>query len=180
MFLKILNSYYYASYKDFALSLFPSWKYGMGVSAVSSSAVIAWFASVLGVTPLIVGAMIIVLAVETVTGVKASRKLGKGFESTKFSRCVLKLFVWISLLFALHSFAVDMLHFDGFVYLAASWMFSCFHALMMVYFCIENVTSVLENLAVIDGHNKDEYINAIKDIFSEFVNLLKNNLTRRK
>lgn len=180
MILKFLNSYNYASYKDFVLSLFPSWKYGMGAGAVSSSAIITWFADVMGVTPLIVGVMLLVIFVETVSGLYASHKLNITFESLKFSRCVLKLFIWVVLLFALHAFAKDMALYQGWVYSVAAWMLSTFHALMMVYFCVENTTSILENLAVIDGKDKATYINAMRDMFTEAINFLKNNINRKR
>jgi len=176
--IRIISAYGFDSFKSLALSLFPSFKYGSQTPAITISATTAVVAQVLGFSPLIVAVMLVAVVVETYTGITASRKKGEHFESWKFSRCIFKLGVWVALFFIMHSFALEMGNFDGIPYRVAEWVFNAFHILLMVYFCIENATSILENLAVIDGKPKTEYIEAMLSLWKVLVENLKNIKTK--
>ena len=95
--------------------------------------------------------MFIIVIVETVTGIKASKKKGISFESFRFSRCIIKVFVWAFLFFMFHSFAADLDSKEGWVFAIGGVLIDVLHVTTMVYFCIEYGTSILENLAVLDG-----------------------------
>lgn len=174
MITKFLASYGFSSVKDFLLSLFPSFKYGFQSWTLSFSAVMAVISELLGCSPVIILVMFLSVIVETVTGIRASRKLGQPFESFKFSRCVLKVFIWVFLLYMFHSFSIDM-HDKAanWIYLIGEFAFDILHVTTMFYFVIEYSTSILENLAVLDGKPKEALVMAVSDLFSSVVDRFK-------
>ena len=50
---------------------------------------------------------------------------------------------------------------DSFIMLLATLFFSIVKVFVMTWFCVEHVTSILENLAVIDGKPKDTLIRQV-------------------
>lgn len=176
MLCKFLNSYGFDGLSQLVESMVPSSRYGMSAASVAASVGIGAVTSWLGISPLIVMAMFMVVLVEMVTGVRASKRKGHSFESFRFSRGILKICVWCIIFFVFHAFAVEMGRFDGWVYMIAASMFEILHASAMVWFVIENTTSILENQAVIDGKPKTEYIEAIKAMWSRFIDVLKGKL----
>lgn len=179
MITKFLASYGFSSFKDFLLSLFPSFKYGIQSWTLTFSAVMAVISELLGCSPVIVLVMFFSVIVETVTGIRASRKLGQPFESFKFSRCVLKVFIWVFLLYMFHSFAMDMHDkADNWIYLIGEFVFDVLHVTTMFYFVIEYSTSILENLAVLDGKPKEALVMAVSDVFTSVVDRFKSLLKK--
>lgn len=170
---RFLVTYDFDGIKGFLLSLFPSFKYGTQLPAFSLSLFIGIVSEFLGVSPIIVVVMFMAVVVETVTGRKASKKRGESFESLKFSRCVIKVFVWCFLFFMFHSFSKDMQMHDGWVFLLGVIFFDVIHVATMVYFCIEYGTSILENLAVLDGKPKEALIVAMSDVWNSLINKFK-------
>jgi hypothetical protein len=59
------------------------------------------------------------------------------------------------------------------VWMATGWLFDLITVILMVCFVVENTTSVLENLAVIDGKDKSYFIDlimqAVKVTFSKLL-----------
>ena len=53
-------------------------------------------------------------------------------------------------------------------------VFDILHLATMIYFCIEYTTSILDNLAVLDGKPKATFINAIGILFTSLIDKLKN------
>ena len=169
MITKFLSSYGFNSVHDLLLSLSPSLKYGQGTQAVGVSAVVAIFAEFMGFTPLIVIAMFLAVVVESVTGVRASSKQGQPFESWKFSRCVLKVFIWVALFFMFNTFKVDAEMRHGILWSCAATIYTLMQITTMVYFVVEYATSIAENLAILDGKPKDAYVKGIKNMFVNIV-----------
>lgn len=170
---RFFNTYGFEGFKGFALSLFPSFKYGNQTAVISVSTVLAVIGQWLGVSPFIVLVMFIAVLVETYTGIRASKKRGISFESFRFSRCIIKVFVWVFLFFMFHSFASDLNDKSGWVFLLGGIFFDILHLATMIYFCIEYATSILENLAVLDGKPKETFINAIGSLFGSLIDKLK-------
>ena len=156
----------------FCLSLFPSFKYGTQTSSLTASAVLGAVSEFLGLTPVLVVVMFLAVLVETLTGTKASLKRGEPFESWKFSRCVLKVMVWVFLLFMFHQFSRELGGRIGWVFAMGGVMFQVIQVMTMVYFCIEYATSILENLAVLDGKPKTVYVERLKVFFCGFMDYL--------
>lgn len=171
---RFFSTYGFDGIKGFALSLFPSFKYGNQATVLSISTVLAIVGQWLGVSPAIVLVMFIAVLVETFTGIRASKKQGIDFESFRFSRCIVKVFIWVFLFFMFHSFAADLGNKSGWVFLLGGVFFDILHLATMIYFCIEYATSILENLAVLDGKPKETFINAIGSLFSSLIDKLKN------
>ncbi len=172
---RLLATYGFVGIQDFLLSLFPSFKYGVQGYTLSLSAVVAVVSELLGMSPMLVLVMLVAVIVETTTGISASKKMGGHFESFKFSRCVFKVFVWVLLFFIFHCFAQDMAHHENsWIYQCGVWIFDVLHVTTMVYFVIEYVTSILENLAVLDGKPKEALVVALTDLFDSMLNRFKN------
>ena len=98
-----------------------------------------------GLSVVTMGAFICLLSIELITGIVASRIKGKKIQSKKFGRFGLKLFVWISLFFIVHSLQRQ---YEG---EAIGYFYGWLHAFIVGYVTMEYVISVLENLAVISG-----------------------------
>jgi hypothetical protein len=149
--------------------MFPSFKYGLGAQALSVSAIVGVISEWLGFSPALVVVMFLTVIIETVTGIRASTKLGQHFESFKFSRCIIKVAIWCFLFFFFHAFSKDMARHTGAVYSAGVWFFDIVNVTTMAYFVIEYGTSILENLSVIDGKPKETLINTLRGYWLLFV-----------
>lgn len=170
----LLLSYGFASGREFLLSIFPSFKYGTSSISIPISFVFGLVSTWLGISPCIVLVMFAAVLVETVTGIRASKKQGEPFESFKFSRCVIKVALWVFLFFMFHQFALDAEAKAGhWVWALSGFLFDVLHATTMVYFVVEYGTSILENLAVLDGKPKESLIIAITDSFKSIVSNFK-------
>lgn len=171
---RFFATYGFDGIKGFLLSLFPSFKYGTQELTLSLSVALAVISEALGISPIIILVMFMAVIIETMTGIRASKKQGGHFESFKFSRCIIKVFVWVFLFFIFHSFAKDMqTKSDNWIYLCGVWVFDILNVTTMIYFVIEYVTSILENLAVLDGKPKETLVVAISQIFDSMVSRFK-------
>lgn len=170
---KFLSTYGWVSNKDFVLSLFPSAKYGFIGTSISLSSVSALFIHYLGISPALIPAIVFIVVTEIWTGIRASAKQGKAFESFKFSRCVIKLAIWFVLFHCAQSFRNEFESSETFVQQLGFIFFDVLKLLFMVLFVIENTTSIMENEAVLDGKDKSAYIVYVKDLFNSFFGTLK-------
>lgn len=171
---RFLSTYGWSSNKEFLLSLFPSAKYGSMGGSVSFAAVSAFFVQYLGISPALIPCLVIILATELWTGIKASVKVkNEKFESGKFSRFALKLCVWMVLFYTAHSFMNEYRGQETLVQIMAFTFFEVLKVFLMSLFVVENVTSILENLAVLDGKPKDAYVEKTKELFNAFFKALK-------
>lgn len=170
-----LSSYGFESVKDFYQSLCPSFKYGLQHFSLAISAILALISEAVGITPVIVVAMFVIVVVEVLTGTKASRKCGIPFESFRFSRCVLKVFIWLCILFIFNSFSMGLAlhHESSWIHRAGVVVFDMLGVTTMLFFCIEYTTSILENLAVLDGKPKEALVVAMGELFQSIVSRFK-------
>ena len=161
---KFVGTYGYDSLKEFFLSVAPSFKYNLQLPAISFSAVTAIVSESIGITPLLAMAMLVAIVSEMWTGIRASKAQGIGFESFRFSRCIIKLCIWLAIIYIIHSFYLEskVMAEDDFVMLLATVFFSIAKVFVMTWFCVEHVTSILENLAIIDGKPKDALIKQVE------------------
>lgn len=176
---RFLATYGWASNKEFMLSLFPSAKYGTIGGNIGFAAVSAFFVEYLGISPALIPALVIILATELWTGIRASTKVKREkFESGKFSRFVIKLCVWMVLFYTAHSFMNEYRGQETLVQILAFTFFEVLKVFLMSLFLVENVTSILENLAVLDGKPKAAYIDKTKELFNAFFKALKGLFSR--
>ena len=175
---KFLLSYGYDSAGALFRSVFPSTKYvGVGQSAALSS-VWGLLCSALGIWPILAFAMVLVMVVELVSGIVASHKRKEAFESAKFSRFVLKLCIWFVLFVSCQMFEWFAAQYDAtsLTWMVGAWFFDVLTVILMIAFVTENTTSILENMACIDGKPKSFYIDAVKRVATAAVE----RLTRQK
>lgn len=161
---KFLFSYGYGSVTALMQSMFPSTKYvGVGQSLALSSfwgLVCSW----LGLWPMLALAMLTVMAVELVSGIVASHVRKEHFESAKFSRFMLKLCIWFMLFVSCQMFKGFASEYDAcsLAWLVGAWFFDVLTVMLMVAFVVEHATSIMENMACIDGKDKGFYIEMMK------------------
>lgn len=174
LFSKYLSTYGYESISDFLLSVAPSFKYGLQVPAISLSAVAAFVTQWLGLSPFLAVAMLVAIATEMRTGIRASRRQGIPFESFRFSRCIIKLGIWLAIIYIVHAFYKECLLQEEFIYhTIGAFFFSVVKFFVMTWFCVEHLTSILENLAILDGKPKDELINKVSELWKEVTTQVK-------
>lgn len=106
-FTRFVATYGYDSPKEFFLSVAPSFKYNLQFPAISFSAVTAVVSEWIGITPFLAMAMLIAIVSEMWTGIRASKVQGIGFESFRFSRCIIKLCIWLTIIYITHSFYLE-------------------------------------------------------------------------
>lgn len=173
---RLLASYDYASFKDFLYSVFPSWKYHMQVFSLSLSAIAAFFDYLFGFGIGLGFAMLIAVVLEIKTGIQASAKQKHNFESFKFSRCIIKLSLWLLIFYIIHAFEKEYREREHVMDIVTHLFFKSLFIGAMTLFCIEHITSILENYAVLDGKPKTQYINFIKDSWKNLLEFLKNKI----
>ena len=167
-----LGTYGYGSMKELGLSLVPSAKYELQLPSISLSAMIALLNQFLGITPAIAVAMLVAVTVEVHTGLKASKVQGIHFESFRFSRCVLKTFIWIVILYVIHSFYRELRGGEGWLNEFSAGFMNLLKVFVMVMFVVEHVTSILENLALIEQKPKTAYVAKIQVLWDKFTNIV--------
>lgn len=167
-----LGTYGYDSVKELGLSLVPSAKYELQLPSISLSVVIALLNQFLGITPAIAVSMLVAVTVEVYTGLRASKVQGIHFESFRFSRCVLKTFIWIAILYVIHSFYNELHGGYGWLNEFSAEFMNLLKVVVMVMFVVEYVTSILENLALIEHKPKTAYVAKIQTLWEKFMNII--------
>lgn len=163
----LLKSYEFHSFGDFIQSLVPSLKYGGTFFLFSFSAVVALMQQITGLQAMAVIAFVVIMLAELVTGVKASQveKGAFNFNTRRFSRFALKLFSYFALLFFCNAMS---LNYEVAGKTLTAGTFEWLHTYLVVHIGFENVMSILENIAVIEGKPKAYYLEKIKNRLSLF------------
>lgn len=167
-----LETYGFDGVKGFFLSLFPSFKYDIQVPVLTGSALLAVVADVLGVGPVVAVAMLVAIVAEMWTGIKASRIRGCHIESFRFSRCILKLCCWLIIIYIINAFYMECSCQGRWFEVLAGVFFGVTKALVMIWFVVEHVISILENLAVIDGKPKEALVEKIEVFWDRVSDML--------
>jgi hypothetical protein len=128
-----------------------------------------FFERMLGITQAMIISFIVLAILEIVTGLSAARAKGIKWESKKFSRFGLKIFVWLCLMFVANSFAVGYAGTVGVLNYLAGNMFAYLHAVLVTYVCFEYLISVIENLSVLTGQSNNKLIGFFKRKFNRFL-----------
>ena len=163
-------SYGYDSVAALMSSVFPSTKYVSIGQSVALSSVWGVICSVLGIWPILALAMIFVMVIELVSGVTASHKRMEHFESSKFSRFVsCQMFSY---------FAAQYGH-NTLQWMVGAWFFDVLTVILMMAFVVEHTTSILENMACIDGREKSYYIDVVKRVAATAIDRITHSPSRR-
>ena len=134
-FTRFVATYGYDSPKEFFLSVAPSFRYNLQFPAISFSAVTAVVSEWIGITPFLAMAMLVAIVSEMWTGIRASKVQGIGFESFRFSRCIIKLCIWLTIIYITHSFYLESKAGaeESFVMLLATLFFSIVKVFVMTW-----------------------------------------------
>lgn len=163
---RLLLTYDYESIGAFGESLAPSTKYATLtpiILSISSMAVIP--TKIFGLSEYAFGALLVMMVVEMVSGIIASRVKKETYSSTKSSRFGLKtaqylVVIGVPYLFA-ESFKMQGKEMGATIF---DWM----HIFLTVQVVQENLVSILENSAVISGKSKTHWISKLSDKINSF------------
>jgi hypothetical protein len=161
--LRLLKGFDYHSALDFGQSLLPSHKYSLSIIFMVMSSIIVpidkWFG--LDFTAFV--ALMVVFTTELISGIIASRIRKEQFSSMKLSRFSFKVAIYLVLIFVPYAFKNSFKAHDQSV---PTWVFDWMHIFLLTHIVIENLVSILENLAVITGSDKTAWINKIQDVLA--------------
>jgi len=115
----------------------------------------------------------VLVLMEFLTGIYASKIKKIPIESKRFSRFGLKLLVWILLIFIINSLKIEYSNKSDITSLMAHGLFTWLHGALYVYINLEYLISVLENLEVISGNDSaTSKLMLIKNKISSFLDKL--------
>ena len=164
----MFKGYQYEGFLDFLGSLLPGSKYNlemMLVSLATTSALVEQFVGVKGIS---LGAFIVLALVELVSGIYASVVVRKEtMESGKMGRFVLKLAIWLVVMFVVNVFAKQYSTNTDIIGKSLFQGLETMRSGLFGYAGLEYLISVFENLSVISGKPKDAIINGLKDRLSQ-------------
>lgn len=100
----------------------------------------------------------VLLFLEVVTGLWGSISKGIKFESKKFPRFGLKLFVWVALLYAFNALRLQYKDTSMIAHGAYDWV----HVFIVGYIFMDYVGSIIENLGKITGKDYGRFLGAIR------------------
>lgn len=157
---KLLHSFDYTGWFEFGASLMPSVKYNLTTGAIILSLILPPIERVFGLDGLAVGGLMLVFIAEITSGVLASRIKREAFSSVRLGRFTFKVFFYLVLICVPYLMAES---FRAKGKELATVMFDWLHLFMLAQIIIENMISILENVAVISGKDKTHWIKKIQD-----------------
>lgn len=158
---KLLRTFEFNGWSDLTSSLMPSLKYHyMTIAGFSFSSVSVITFKVLGLDVFASIAFVCVMLLEVLSGLRASHKTNVAASSTKMSRFSLKLACYCVVLFVCNSFAESFEAKGGAV---GAWFFSWLHLFSAIHIATENIFSIMENWAIIEGKDKTFYITKVQN-----------------
>ena len=170
---RFLAAYEYNSFEEFVLSIFPTFKYHLQWLMLLISATSGTMNYFFGMKPALAFAMAVAVIIEVYTGIKASKKEGKKFESFKFSRCVIKIGIWLLILYIIHAFEKEYESRTNLIQMAAYAFFNFVYVVALTGFLVEYITSILENVAVLQNKPKTQLIEVIQGGWTNLVESIK-------
>jgi len=155
----ILDGFEYLSITEFAHSLVPTVKYNLMAMVLILSAGLGWVDKIFGLSALAVGALVLVMFAELGSGIYASHVKKEEFSSKRLSRFGVKIACYL-ILISVPYILYDSAHAHGNT--VAAYLFEWMHTFLMIQVVAENIISILENVAVIQGKDKNFWIEKIK------------------
>jgi hypothetical protein len=164
---RLLKTFDYHNAHAFALSLVPSCKYGAINTLLVLSAVSVSVDKIFGLDAAVFVALLIAFMAEVVTGIWASVGVRKEkISSIKISRFTVKTCCYLIVIALTHLMATS--YFDHHKYIPG-WAFDWMNVFITAHITYENIVSILENLAVIDGKDKSAWIDKIQEKFNDLL-----------
>lgn len=155
----ILNGFDYLSITEFAHSLVPTVKYNLAALVLILSISLGWVDKIFGLSALAVGALVLVMFAELGSGIYASHVKKEEFSSKRLSRFGVKVACYL-ILISVPYVLYDSYHAHGNT--VAAYLFDWMHTFLTIQIAAENIISILENIAVIQGKDKTFWIEKIK------------------
>jgi len=123
----------------------------------------------LGLQGLTVLAFVVLVILELITGIVASKNRGEKIVSHKFSRFGLKVFVWLALLFITNSLKLEYDGHKDLLSITTLGIFTWLHDALFVYVTMEYLISVFENInSLTKTKSKKKFIDYIIDKLKNF------------
>jgi phage-related holin len=158
---KILASFQYSSWAKLGESLAPSLKYSnMTNLTFIMSAVGASIIRIFGLDALSFGILVCVFFFELMTGLMKANSVKEEITSAKLSRFSFKVCYYLLMIAVSYVMSVSFLDRGK---EAAAVIFDWMHLFFVVQIVLENVVSISENVAVIEGKEKSHFINKLQD-----------------
>ncbi|MDM8176849.1 phage holin family protein [Olivibacter sp. 47] len=160
-FERLLKTYGYESLAHVGESLAPSLKYaGFTTGSTMLSAFAVSVDRIFGLDAYAFFAFLIVLLTELISGITASRIRKEELSSMKFSRFLFKVFYYLVLIAVPYLFSASFkFHSKDMAAIVFDWM----HVFLVIQIVLENMISILENMAVISGKPKTHIINKLTE-----------------
>lgn len=159
-FKTLLKTFDYHSWTDLAQSLAPSSKYQLTVFAMGISAISVSVDKIFGLDGLAFLALLIVFITELFSGLIAAHVRGEKIESHKLSRFTFKITYYLVLIAVPYIMSNSFRNRDRDL---PAVIFDWLHIFLVVQIVLENMVSILENLAVVSGKDKTHWITKIQE-----------------
>lgn len=161
---KLFATFDYHSFLEFghSLSLTAKYKWTL-VSFGFSASIFPFIDRVFGLDAVAFALLIIVMVVELTSGIYASSIKKEPFSSVRLSRFTVKCGIYLVLIAAPYGLSISFTAHDK---SAAAFIFDWMHLFFVGQVVIENLVSILENLAVISGKDKTHWITKIQEKFN--------------
>jgi hypothetical protein len=171
----LVSSFGFTCTGDFSNSIIHSKMLLFTIPLASISGILEYF---LGLRSLTISAFVVLVILELLTGLVASKKRGEEIVSHKFSRFGFKVFVWLTLLYIVNATRMEYSTQETNFSEIASGFFTWLHGSLFIYITVEYLISVLENLGSITNDN--EHKTLIDIIIKKLNDLLKNEKFKEK
>lgn len=171
----LVSSFGFTCTGDFTNSIIHSKVLMITIPFAGISAILENF---LGLRSLTISAFVVLIILELVSGLIASKKRGEEIVSHKFSRFGFKVFVWLTLLYIVNAMKMEYSTQDTNFSVLASGFFTWLHGTIFIYVVVEYLISVLENLGSITSDNEDKTL--IEVIIKKLNGFLKNEKFKEK
>jgi len=156
---KLLATFDYESLLALGQSLAPSTKYNLTIASLFISVALPALDRVFGLDGYAFALLLMVFTAELSSGILAAHIRKETLSSMKLSRFSFKVFYYLVLISMPYVLAQSFLaHNKTF----ASTMFDWLHLFLLSQIVLENIVSILENVAVIDGKDKTHWIAKIQ------------------
>ena len=155
---KLLAGFEYTE-GEFVYSLIPTLKYNLILVMLSISFTLSWVDKIFGLDALAVFALLLVMFIELLSGTYASKIKKEAFSSRRLGRFTFKAACYMVLI------AIPYLFYGSYTAhgnTLAAGFFEWLHVFLVVQIVIENIISILENIAVIQGKPKTHWIDKIR------------------
>lgn len=163
---KLLATFDYCSWLELLQSLAPSSKYKLTIAGASLSLMFPFIDRVFGLDAYAFAMLLVVFFAELSSGLIAAHIRKEVFSSTKLSRFTFKVFYYLVLIALPYVMAQSFEHRGR---SGTAVIFDWLHLFLLAQIILENVVSILENLAVISGKDKTHWISKIQNKLEGFI-----------